>query len=121
MSRVTVFFDGKCGLCRQEIGYYRRIVPRETFEWVDIASHAQPLLDLGITVQDGLKILHVKNRDGQIFQGVDGFLLIWENIPRFRWLSRIIRLRPFYPIAVFLYLKFATWRFARMGYQKCDI
>jgi predicted DCC family thiol-disulfide oxidoreductase YuxK len=118
---IRVFYDGKCGLCRREIDHYKRIAPQNIFEWIDITVHPESLVELNVTIQDGLRLLHVQGRDGKICQGVDSFLLIWENIPRFRWLARIVRIKPCYTLAAFLYKKFAAWHFTHMGYQKCDI
>ncbi|MEC9079196.1 MAG: DCC1-like thiol-disulfide oxidoreductase family protein, partial [Pseudomonadota bacterium] len=30
---ITVFFDGKCGLCSREIRHYQKIAPAERFCW----------------------------------------------------------------------------------------
>ncbi len=121
VSMIRVFYDGKCGLCRGEIDHYKRIAPQNMFEWIDITVDSTPLVALNITIEDGLRLLHVQDSDGKICQGVDSFLVIWKNIPRFRWLARIVRIKPFYAIAAFLYDKFAAWHFTHMGYQKCAL
>ncbi len=118
---IRVFYDGRCGMCSREINYYRRIAPQNICEWIDITIQPQPLLHLGIELQDGLKRLYTQNSDGKIYQGVDSFLLIWQQIPRFRWLACIVRTKLFYAIASFLYVRFATWHFTRMGYEKCSM
>ena len=38
---ITVFYDGKCGLCAREIGYYRRIAPDGVFVWQDVSESAE--------------------------------------------------------------------------------
>jgi predicted DCC family thiol-disulfide oxidoreductase YuxK len=118
---IRVFYDGKCGLCRREIHHYKQIAPQNVFEFVDITFNSASLVALNITIQDGLRLLHVQDRNGKICRGVDSFLLIWENIPRFRWLASIVRISPFYVIAAFLYDKFSAWHFTHMGYQKCTL
>ncbi len=81
------------------------------FERIDITVRLEPLLQLGIPIQDSLKSLHVQNNVCKICQGVDGFIPIWEHTPGFRWLSCIIRIKLIYVIATFLYAKFVAWRF----------
>ena len=36
---ITVFYDGKYGLCAREIGYYRRIAPDGVFAWQDVTEN----------------------------------------------------------------------------------
>ncbi len=59
---ITVFFDGKCGLCFKEISYYRKIAPDEIFIWQDITKSADDLKANGISLSKGLKLLHVENK-----------------------------------------------------------
>ena len=35
---ITVFYDGKCGLCNKEIDHYRKISPVGIFHWQDITK-----------------------------------------------------------------------------------
>ena len=46
MKLTKVFYDGKCGLCNKEINYYKRIAPKNIFEWYDIASNPEKLKEL---------------------------------------------------------------------------
>ena len=46
MRLTKVFYDGKCGLCSKEINYYKRIAPKNIFEWHDIASNPEKLKEL---------------------------------------------------------------------------
>lgn len=46
---ITVFFDGKCGLCTREINYYRKIAPSGVFDWRDITEHTGDLEKHGIS------------------------------------------------------------------------
>ena len=36
---VTVFYDGKCGLCSREINHYKKIAPNGKYQIWDIVSH----------------------------------------------------------------------------------
>ena len=37
-NMITIFYDGKCGLCAKEINYYRRIAPVGILNWQDITE-----------------------------------------------------------------------------------
>lgn len=116
---ITVFYDGKCGLCRREIAYYIRIAPAHVFDWVDITIDASSLEKLGVHYADGLMLLHAQDSYGKLHVGVDAFLLIWRHIPGWKWLASLVSFSLIYPLARRLYLAFATWRFNRLTH--CQI
>ena len=50
---ITIFYDGKCGLCSREINYYKKIAQVDKFQWLDIATNPAPLKPLKISQADG--------------------------------------------------------------------
>lgn len=117
---ITVFYDGKCGLCRREIEHYKRIAPKGVFNWQDITLDASKLENLGIAYADGLKLLHAQDLHGRMHVGVDAFLLIWQKIPRWRLLASLVGLPLIRPSANVAYRLFAAWRFKKMRYDRCE-
>jgi len=116
---IAVFYDGKCGLCRREIEYYKRIARVGVFDWVDITVDASVTQKLGISYADGLKLLHAQDLQGKLHVGVDAFLLIWKQIPCWRILARIVSFPIIRPVANIAYRVFAAWRFNRLAH--CQI
>lgn len=116
---ISVFYDGKCGLCRREIEHYKRIAPENVFDWVDITVDASALVRLGVTYADGLKLLHAEDSQGKQHVGVDAFILIWRQIPRWRVLANIVDAGFIRPFANIAYRAFASWRFNRLSH--CQI
>ena len=116
---ITVFYDGKCGLCRREIEHYKHIAPEGIFIWQDITSDASTLESLGIVYADGLKLLHAQDAQGKIHIGVDSFLLIWQQIPRWGILAKIVAAPLILPLVNIIYHRFAAWRFKRLSH--CQI
>ena len=55
---VTVFYDGKCGLCSKEINHYRKIAPENVFDWQDITENQAKL-----------------NKQGNLSQNLNHFLI----------------------------------------------
>ena len=110
---VTVFYDGLCGLCSREIAYYKNIAPDGIFIWVDIAKNPQALEAHNINVIDALKYLHVIDKNGSTHTGVRSFQVIWEQLPRWKILSKLLKFKILYFVADFLYIRFASWRFER--------
>ena len=113
---ITVFYDGKCGLCSKEINYYRKIAPTGIFDWQDITTSADDLKKEGISLADGLKLLHAKDHNGKIHIGVDAFLLIWRQLKRWRVLAFLVGLPIIRHITNCVYLAFANWRFKRLAH-----
>lgn len=110
----TIFYDGKCGLCRREIEHYKRIAPVGVFAWVDITVDPSVTQTIGISYANGLKLLHAQDAQGKLHVGVDAFLLIWQQIPRWRILAVMVALPLIRPLANSAYRVFAAWRFNRL-------
>ena len=111
---ITVFYDGKCGLCAKEIDYYRKIAVDGVFAWQDITASADELKQAGIRLSEGLKLLHAKDADGKLHVGVDAFILIWKQLQWWRFLALFIALPLIRQIANMAYKVFANWRFKRL-------
>jgi predicted DCC family thiol-disulfide oxidoreductase YuxK len=116
---ITVFYDGKCGLCSKEISHYRKIAPSNTFNWQDITESADELNQEGITLAEGLRLLHAKDNSGQIHVGVDAFILIWKQLSRWRVLAFLVGLPIIRHIANAAYRTFANWRFKKL--EHCQL
>lgn len=116
---ISVFFDGKCNLCSKEINYYQRIAPKNTFNWVDITKTPGELDKFEIKLSDGLRLMHVADSKGNIFTGVDAFIIMWKQIKYWKILGFFVSLPIVKQIANLLYQYFADWRFNR--YEHCLI
>lgn len=119
---ITVFYDGKCGLCRREIKHYKHIAAHGIFDWVDITQTPLPFTSRGYAVQDGLKVLHVEDDTGEMQLGVKAFAVIWRKLPR-AWplLAHLLNVPLILPLAEATYSRFAAWRYKRLGYPTCDL
>ena len=116
---ITVYFDGKCGLCSKEIRYYQRIAPQGIFEWHDIATDPAPLSSLSISQETALRRLHVTDDQGKLHQGADAFIAIWRHLRGWYWLSLLGRMPIIRSLARFGYNRFADYRFRKLPH--CQI
>jgi predicted DCC family thiol-disulfide oxidoreductase YuxK len=110
---VTVFYDGQSGLCSREIKHYRKIAANGIFNCQDITEDVSKLETYGVSYVDGLRFLHATDQQGQLYVGVDAFILIWTQIKRWRLLADLISLPVIYHLADSVYRVFARWRFNR--------
>jgi predicted DCC family thiol-disulfide oxidoreductase YuxK len=113
---ITVFYDGKCGLCSKEINHYRKIAPAGIFDWQDVTKSADELKKEGISLHKGLKILHAKDNNGDMHVGVDAFILIWKQLKRWHVLAILFGFPIIRQIANGIYRIFASWRFKRLAH-----
>ena len=75
---MKVYFNNSCKICRTEINIYKK-QNIENLNWIDITKNKNAELETKKTDKELLRRLHVE-KDGQIYVGIDGFLLIWKNI-----------------------------------------
>ncbi|EHI49461.1 hypothetical protein HIMB100_00004220 [SAR116 cluster alpha proteobacterium HIMB100] len=116
---ITIYFDGKCGLCSREITYYKRIAPEGLFYWADIAHDPSALKPLKISQADALRRLHGIDEHGALHVGVDAFVLIWRQLSYWRIFGVMVSLPGVRQIAGWVYDRFADYRFMRLDH--CQI
>ena len=114
--RPMVFYDGGCPLCRREIAHYRRIDSAERLSWVDAVNKPETLAEHGLTLERAMAELHVLDGDGRWQRGVDAFLVIWQQLPAYRWLAKLVSLLGLRRPLGFVYRHFAAWRYR----QRCE-
>jgi predicted DCC family thiol-disulfide oxidoreductase YuxK len=76
---------------------------------------------VGLTFDVALRRLHAQDLEGRLHKGVDAFILIWKNLPRWAYLVPLISLPIIKPLADFAYDHFADWRINRLYAQGCVI
>ncbi|MCC5974165.1 MAG: DUF393 domain-containing protein [Rubellimicrobium sp.] len=84
-----VLYNADCPVCRTEIGHYRRMAERDAlplrFDGLEKAEA------LGLSRDAAARRLHVMH-DGQLLSGIPAFLVLWQQMPRTRWLARLVGL-----------------------------
>ena len=108
---MKVYYNESCGICRAEINLYKKQKIKE-IEWVDITNNIAAEKDTSKDDKTLLRRLHVEE-DGQVFGGAKAFLLVWQKIPKYKFLYTFFKLPIIFTlfsffyeiIALFLYLK----------------
>jgi predicted DCC family thiol-disulfide oxidoreductase YuxK len=113
---ITVFYDGKCGLCSKEINHYKTVASKGIFDWQDVTISTEKLDAHNITLVDALKFLHALDANNKQHVGVDAFILIWKQLKRWHILAYIVALPIIRQIAQYLYKAFAKWRFKKLDH-----
>lgn len=102
---ITTYYNGSCPVCSAEIEHYRRYDQREDLglAWCDIAENPQALRRFDLDRDDVRKRLHVIDGEGRLHKGIDAFAVLWQAMPRYRFLARAVRTPVIRPLAVFVY------------------
>ncbi|MCG8667823.1 MAG: DUF393 domain-containing protein [Pseudomonadales bacterium] len=111
---VQVFYDSRCGVCRKEIEFYKRLDRENRIDWLDIfdEQHRKKFPD---TTESLLKVLHVRGKDGQIHLGVDAFVVMWSFLPRpFTLFAKVAKFPIVYSVLGWGYQIFAERRYKRL-------
>jgi predicted DCC family thiol-disulfide oxidoreductase YuxK len=107
-----MFYDGGCPLCRREVAHYRRLDRQNRIDWVDISRDPETLA-LGVTLEQAMARLHVQDPQGRLLTGVAAFAAVWDALPGYRHLARLVRALGLVPALDWAYARFARRRSAR--------
>ncbi len=90
-DRTRVLYNADCPVCSFEIDHYARYSAAEKLGIGFDDLNACDLEPYGVAREDAARRLHVL-KDGKVFSGIDAFLVLWRDMPRYRVLARIIGL-----------------------------
>lgn len=101
-SRTAVLFNADCPVCNFEISHYATYAARQglPIRFDDLNSGA--LAAWGIDADTAARRLYVLH-DGQLTSGIPAFLVLWAQMPRYRWLARVVGLPGVRQVASALY------------------
>jgi predicted DCC family thiol-disulfide oxidoreductase YuxK len=91
MSTTRILYNDACPICRAEIAHYRA---RAAASGAPLAFEDLNGADLGgwrLTPDQAMRRMHARLPDGRVVSGVEAFARIWEALPGYRWLARLVR------------------------------
>lgn len=91
MTKLRVFYDGACPICRKEIAAYRRADTAGAIDWLDIWACASGE-SLPLKRELLLARFHVQTPSGELISGARGFIALWWEVPGWRGLARVCSL-----------------------------
>ena len=106
---MKVYFNGSCNICNAEINHYKK----KTYDinYVDISKNKDEHIK-HLSKKDLFRRMHIYH-DGKIISGSESFLVLWDTLPRWRYLSFFLKLPllrqiwkiAYETLALLLYLK----------------
>ncbi|ETX15858.1 thiol-disulfide oxidoreductase [Roseivivax halodurans JCM 10272] len=88
-AEITVIYNDTCPICAREVASYKRMTASDPGIGFRGLSEGE-LESFGITRRAAARRFHVV-RDGVLYDGVPAFAIVWDRIPRLRWLARLVR------------------------------
>ncbi|MCF3972604.1 thiol-disulfide oxidoreductase DCC family protein [Paracoccus salsus] len=118
--KTSVLYNASCPVCNFEIQHYARHAAEADLpiRFDDLNSDARAKWGLDAdTAARRLYVLH----DGTLTSGIPAFLVLWTQMPRYRWLARVVGLpgiRQFASVAYDFALAPAIYRWHRRRIRK---
>lgn len=100
--KTAVLYNADCPVCNFEISHYADYASKHALpiQFDDLNSDALTAWDL--TADQAARRLYVVH-NGALTSGIDAFLVLWAQMPRYTWLGRIIGLPVIKQIASLIY------------------
>ena len=111
---IKVLFNDSCPICSKEINHYKSL--ENNINWLDINDLEISTKLSGKSHRELLRRLHVI-KDEKVFSGVSAFIIMWENIPKYRWIAYIISTPIIYQVSVIFYEVIALFLFYKNKHQ----
>ena len=112
--KPKVYYNDECSICRIEINHYKKIC--NSIEWMGIHKNKDILFKIEKSPKQLIRRLHVKINN-KLLIGVDAFIFIWSEIPKYKFLSKIVKLPIIYHFAIIFYEILAFFLYLKNFYQ----
>lgn len=89
MTKLLVWYDGACPLCRREIALMRRLDRRGAIHFINLAGSSPVACPIG---RDALLARFHASENGRLLSGAAAFAAMWRAIPLLRPIGLAARL-----------------------------
>jgi uncharacterized protein (TIGR01777 family) len=107
-ARCEVYFNGDCPVCSMEMSHYaKRLAPdsagKPATEFVDGPKDAARVATWGLRSEHLESRLYLRNEQGRMLSGFDALLALWDRMPTYRGVARLLRAPGLHTVGVGLY------------------
>ena len=90
-AETSVLYNATCPVCNFEIQHYARYAGAEglPIQFDDLNSDARG--EWGLDADTAARRLYVLHQ-GTLTSGIPAFLVLWTQMPKYRWLTRVVGL-----------------------------
>lgn len=88
-AKTSVLYNAACPVCNIEIQHYARYAGAKglPIRFDDLNSDARGRW--GVDADAAARRLHVLH-EGTLISGIPAFLVLWSQMPKYRWLARLV-------------------------------
>lgn len=101
-SQTCVLYNAECPVCSFEINHYAAYAQKAGLAVRFDDLNSDDLADWTLSPDAAARRLHVL-KDGVLTAGIPAFLILWDEMPRYRWLARVVGLPGIRHLAIFGY------------------
>lgn len=101
-EKTRVLYNANCPVCSFEINHYASYAAQNELPigFEDLNKGA--LADWGLTQDAAARRLYVL-KQGHLYSGIPAFIILWQDMPRYRWLARLVSLPFVHRLACLFY------------------
>ena len=100
---MRVLYNADCPVCRFEIDHYAAYSREQALPIAfDDLNDAQNLNRWELDADAAARRLYVQ-KNGALLSGVPAFIALWQEMPKYRWLARLVSLPGIHGIACLAY------------------
>ena len=103
---LTVFYNGACPVCRVEINHYIKLTEHHritNLAFTDLAKHPDALARYSLRADQAKRRLYAETAGEALMSGIDSLIAIWERLPWYRGLAKVVRLPGLRDVAALVY------------------
>lgn len=114
---LYVYYDGACPICRRDRARYERWAGAtgESVIWCDFNQYTGHLRSIGVEPDAAMMSLHVEDDGGQVYEGIDAYVLLMKRVPRLRPAAFCMALPGVKGVLKKLYQRWVQRRLVREG------
>lgn len=101
-NRTRILYNGACKICNGEIATYARYAAEHDLPlWFEDLNQTD-LEAWGLSRKEAARVLHIRH-EGRAFAGMQAYLVLWRQMPRYRPLARVLGAPLIRQVATVLY------------------
>ena len=101
-ARTRALYNGDCPVCDKEMCHYARYSSKAGMPLAFEDLNKVDLNDWGVTADEATRLMHVMH-EGTLYVGLDALLILWEQMPRYRWIAWLIKVPGIYQTSRAIY------------------
>jgi predicted DCC family thiol-disulfide oxidoreductase YuxK len=90
MAKLTILYDGNCGLCRASVTRLRRIDRDDRVELLDLHDPSVSARFPQVNREEALQLMQAVDRAGKVYAGVDAWARVGLALPRWKVIAWLL-------------------------------